>query len=106
MQPNIEITVNTTVSMHPKRMRSVPEIDKILLKIGDYEQKVNVPAGVIVIQNKQLGASYRIEARDRALNMINNPRVCEWGLEYYPRSYFEKLRQSLNSDGTQQKYEH
>ena len=105
MQPSIQITVDTTASIHPERMRSVPEVDDVLSKIRVYEQRVSAPAGVIVIQNRQLGASYRIEGRHKALDLIDNPRVCEWGLQYYPRSYFEDLRHSLKSEGAQQNYE-
>jgi len=51
----INTIVDTAVSVHPKRIRLISEIDEILLKIDVYEKKVGVPAGVIVTQNRQLG---------------------------------------------------
>ena len=95
MQPNIEILVDTVVSVHPKRIRHISEIDEILLKIDVYEKKVGVPAGVIVTQNRQLGGSCRIESESEAFEKKANPGVCEWGVTYYPRSYFEELKKKL-----------
>lgn len=95
MNQTSSISVDTTVGIHPKRIRSISEVEGILSKIVNYEQRVGSNAGVLVMQNKQLGGSYRIESESKAHKIIDQPTKCEWGVTYYSRSYFEELKRSL-----------
>lgn len=96
MNQTPSISVDTTVGIHPKRIRSISEVEGILSKIVNYEQRVGSNAGVLVMQNKQLGGSYRIESKSKAYEIMAQPTKCEFGIKYYSRSYFEKLKISLS----------
>ena len=90
------MTIDTTVDIHPRRIRTLEEVDSTLAKINNYERKKKCEAGVVIIQNRQLGGNYEVVSKEEAIKGIKNPRTCEWYVDFYPRSYFEDLRKKLN----------
>jgi hypothetical protein len=96
------MTIDTIISINPKRIRTQEEVDSILSKIKDYERAKNCKGGVVLKQNRQFGASYRVVSEEEAVNGINHPRTCEWYVKFYPRCYFEGLRKKFN--GIQNRY--
>jgi len=90
------MTIDTFIDIHPKRIVTVAEVDNTLSKIGNYEREMKCEAGVVLVQNRQLGGSYEIVSKEEAIDGINNPRTCEWYVKFYPHSYFKKLRDILN----------
>jgi len=102
--------VDTIVS-DPEMIKNLAEVEETLSRIIAYEKERNCNAGVLSIQKRSLAGSYRIMSVEKAEQwmakpVLNEPPTCEWGIEFYPRSYFEKLRQELSNDGAQQNYEH
>lgn len=92
------MAIDTFVDIHPKRIRTLAEVDDALSKIREYEKQMNCRGGIVLKQNRQLGGSYRIVSEEEAINGINNPGTCEWYVKFYARSYFEELRERLNGD--------
>lgn len=91
----------------PERIRDIAELEDILERMEIYRREY-VPnhseVGVLLIQNRQLGAIYMIESRENAEKeiskpVLSNPRTPEWGVKFYPHSYFVELRERLNGDG-------
>ena len=84
----------------PERIKSLSEVVDILHRMDIYKKEYvsgHSEIGVLLMQNTHLGASYEIVSKEEADYGINNPRKCEWGVKFYPRSYFENLKKRLSS---------
>ncbi|MBS3108027.1 hypothetical protein J4468_03875 [Candidatus Woesearchaeota archaeon] len=90
-------TIDDTISIHPKRIRALDEVDAIIFKIENYEKMLNCNAGVALRQNMQLGSSYIIVSENEANEGLNRPRKFEWYASFFPKSYFENLREKLKN---------
>lgn len=82
----------------PERIRTIHEVDEILSTIEQYEKETGKPAGVLKMQNRQLGAMYYVASREEANKEIAAPKICEWGIKFYPYSFFKDLKQKMLSD--------
>ena len=88
---------------NPERIRKLGEVEDILSRILTYEQETGNCAGVLKMQNRQIGAIHYIISQreaEKEINkpVLNEPRTCEWGVKFYPHSYFEELRERLNGN--------
>jgi len=88
----------------PKRIDSLEKAIDILSKILAYEEETGNPAGVLSIQNPQTGLVCLITSQEEAERetskpVLSNPRTPEWGVRFYPRSYFEELRERFSGQG-------
>ncbi len=89
----------------PERINHRRELDEILGRMDIYAKESGYASdkvGVLMIQNRQLGAIYEITSREEAEIEIGNPynngggkRTSEWGVKFYPRSFFEELKMRL-----------
>ena len=91
--------IDNFVDIHPKRIRTAAELDEIMSKIETYEQKLKCEAGVVIVQNMQLGATYEIVSEGEALSGIANPGKSEQYAKFYPYSYFLSLREKFKKKG-------
>ena len=63
-----------------------------------YETRHQQPAGVLLTQRRQFGSLYEIVSEREAHQELKKPvrqDLPEFGIVYYPRAYFEALRQQL-----------
>jgi len=90
------IELDVIVQTHPKRIKTLPEVDDILSKVKAYEQQLACNAGVLLIQNRSLGSSYRVMSVTEAEEALKKQRSCEWGIRFYPLSFFEEVRRKLS----------
>lgn len=84
----------------PEWIRDRETVDDILERMTQYDKeyvKGKDKIVVLMLQNTQLGAIYTIEPRKVAEYWIKHPRTCEWGIKFYPREYFEELRDKLGN---------
>ncbi len=84
------------ICVNPKRIRTLTQLENVLDALDAYEKKRTCEAVVVLKQNIQLGGSYKIVSKEEAIKGIDNPRKCEWYIKFYPRSYFEDLREKFN----------
>lgn len=96
------MTINTMVEIDPEEITSLSEVDEVLAQISDYEQQKDCKAGVILIQRRQFGGLYRIVSEEEAQKyltkpVLSKPRTPEWGVQFWPRAYFEKRKEELQS---------
>lgn len=87
------MALDVIIDVHPERIRSLDEVNETILKIDEYERKCNCKAGVVLSQNRHLGASYTVVSNTEAEEGIKKPGKYEWYLTFYPKSYFESLRE-------------
>jgi len=93
-----------TLAKNPMGIRTLEELDELLLRISSYERERDCSAGVLLIQRRQFGGIYRIKSVQEAQEWLSRPvyddgkgnHTCEWGVKFYPRSYFEELRKKFN----------
>ena len=90
--------------MHPEKMKSLKEVVDTLSKIDHYERTLHCRGGVLIIQNRQFGSALYLISREEAeyeltKPVLSSPRTTEWGLAFYPRQYFEALRDRLQKKG-------
>ncbi len=95
----INMPIDTIVGS-PEDISSWEGLEDVLSRIITYEKERSCKAGVLLIQRRQFGDAYRIKSEEEAKEwmsrpVLNNPRTCEWGLEFWPRSYFEELKGKL-----------
>ena len=85
-----------TLTRNPENIRTTGELQDIIDRIDSFERMRNCKAGVLLIQRRLFSATYRIVSDEEAHQwmtrpIIAEPRTVEWGLEFYPKSYFEEL---------------
>ena len=85
------------INIDPEEIRTIKELDSIVSKIVEEEERRKCEVGVVLRQNRQLGGSYPIVSIKEANEGLNKPRKCEWYVKFYPRSYFEDLKKELNN---------
>lgn len=93
-----------TIVGDPEMIRTLDEVDRDLSRIRAYERERNCQAGVLLIQRRQFRGLYEIVSKEKAKELISRPvfddgkgnRTCEWGIKFYPRSFYEELREKLN----------
>lgn len=88
------ITLDILIDIHPKRINSLDEINDILLKIEDYEHKIDCEAGVAVIRNNQFGAVYEIISKDK-IKEFSHKNPYEKIMDFYPHTYFNQLKEKF-----------
>lgn len=88
-----------TLVCRPERIKTVEELDEIISRMNVFKKKCAPDDEIVVlmIQSRQLGAIYRMTSKEWAQERIDNPRICDWGIKFYPMSYFEDLRMKLKS---------
>lgn len=82
----------------PERIKTLRELEIVLDKIKAYEKNIGVSTGVLLLQNRQLGAIYYVTSEAEAKRSIEHPGTCEWGIKFYPKSYFENKRSELSKE--------
>ncbi len=90
-----------TIVKDPERIRNLDELEGILSRIIAFEGERKCNAGVLLIQRRLFGGFYMIFSKEKADQYISRPvsdRTPEWGIKFYPRSYFEELREKLNGE--------
>ena len=60
------MSIDAFVSIHPGRIRNSKEVNEILSRIKRFEKKRKCEAGVVIIQNRQLGGIYEIVSKEEA----------------------------------------
>lgn len=93
------MAIDLSISIHPRRIRSISEVEEVLLKIKSAEEIGMCKAGVVLMQNRQLGGSYHLVPCRKAEEGINNPRKCEWFVCFYPSIYFKEMKKMLQQTG-------
>ena len=77
----------------PENIHNENELESVISKIDRFEKINGCSAGVVEIQNNMLGAIFKIIPREEAIKSIRNRKGSEWCVAYYPRSYFEEVKQ-------------
>ena len=85
---------------NPENIETIAEVEDILMRLGQYEREFKHTAAVGLLQNMQLGGSYRIGnseeiQSDVAANCARPYGKVEWYVEFCPREYFEELKARL-----------
>lgn len=91
------MAIDTFIPIHPERIRTKDQVQEILSKIETYEAAAREPAGVVCIQNRQLGFLYEVVSESEGNQWLKKPRIAEWGEAYYPKSYFMQKRDEVLS---------
>ena len=94
-----------TLVRNPERLRRPEEVDDVLYRISIYERERTCEAGVLLIQRMGFSGLYEIVSKRGADEWMSRPvyddgkgnRTCEWGIKFYPRSYFEELREKMRT---------
>ncbi len=92
------MTLNTIV-LDPKEIQSLDEVKKYLRDLTAYEREKKCKAGVLLIQRRQFDALYYILPVERAVAELNKPitqSTPEFGIKFYPTSYFLALHERLS----------
>ena len=82
----------------PESIRNLTEIEEILRKMDLYKKEYTPKSkeiGVIYIQNRQIGGICRIVSIEESKKWLSKQvfsNTPEFGVNYWPRSYFEELR--------------
>ncbi len=82
----------------PEKIRTISEVGDFLSRIISYERSCRYSAGVLLTQRRQFGPLYEIVSEQEAhkeLKKSVRQDLPEFGIAYYPRTYFETLRQKL-----------
>ncbi|RLE42509.1 hypothetical protein DRJ16_04780 [Candidatus Woesearchaeota archaeon] len=80
-----------TIRIHPRRIRSLEELEEILSKL----ESLGDDYGVALLQNRQFGGSYHLVTRkEYEANKYKNGKI-EFYCKFWPRSYFERLREKF-----------
>ncbi|MBI2672246.1 hypothetical protein HYX16_04900 [Candidatus Woesearchaeota archaeon] len=96
------MAVDTIVS-DPGKIKNINELDNYLSKILLFEKTTKQNCGVILIQRRQFGGLYEIVSEEEAkkkLQKLVTSTTPEFGIRFYPRSYFEGLREKLLQEQT------
>lgn len=96
-------TIDNYVDVHPEHIKTLSEVEKILAKIKLFESTTSSRAGVLYMQTRQFGSALYIISQQEAIQeltkpIFNEPRTPEWGLKFFPRAYFEALRERLKGN--------
>ena len=86
------------ITKNPERIRSLDEVDSILTNLRIHQRENRMPAGVLLLQNRQLGGVYVIETQDKAEVALSTPILAdtpEFGITFYTVAYFEAMRDRL-----------
>jgi len=87
----------------PKTLRKICDVDRIMARLDAYEaERGDNGVGVAQIVNPSLGGSYQIVSERLAKILLARKdllaeRIVEYATTFYPRSYFERIKKSLNS---------
>lgn len=82
-----------TMVKNPERITSLEEIDSLLKKIEACEKEINQKCVVLVTQSRGKAGFCSIESKNEAEDSIKNRSRYEWGVKYYDKNYFLKLRE-------------
>jgi len=92
------MALDIIIDIDPEDIRTIEELEQVISKIEIYMKKTKTEAGVVLKQNLQLGASYRIVSKIKAYEGMKKERIGEWYVKYWPHSYFESLREKLKRE--------
>lgn len=96
-----------TIVRNPKQIETEEELVEMLSRIQTYEQERKCKAGVIHIQRRLFGSLFMIVSKEEARGLLKTkvgPTTPEWGIEYYPSGYFEKLRKHFSEKKPEPQY--
>ncbi len=85
-----------TIEVHPRRIKSLDEVDSILNQIDHYANGES--AGVVLRQNMQFGGSLLTRTEEEYQSYLPGNGRREFYCKYWPRSYFKDLRKKLISE--------
>lgn len=88
-----------TIVGNPEKIKNVNEAEDYLSRIMAYEREKNCMAGILLIQRRQFDGLYEIVSEEEAKYELGKPitrDIPEFGVKYYPRTYFEALKERLS----------
>lgn len=85
----------------PEAIEEISEVEDVLARLDAFARERHSEAGVLLIQRRQFAGLYKIVSTTHAEELLarpvqDNPRVPEWGVKFYSRSYFEDLKNKLS----------
>ena len=86
------MSINPIVK-EPSKVKDRIELEEILKKMDDYQTKMG-DSGVLLIQNRQYGALWRICSRLEAAVELGKKVIGstpEWGIEYLSRKTYQEI---------------
>src|SRR3989344_5317062 len=91
-----------TIVKAPERIRNLSEVEDIINRISTYEVERNCNGCVLLLQNMNMGGHYAIISEEEAKSCIDKQilhgqKTAEYGIKFYPRSYFEELREKFRT---------
>ena len=87
-----------TIVKDPEEIKVISEVEAILSRIVHHEIDNRCQSGVLLTQRRQFGSLHEVISEDEAYKELKTPVKCnlpEFGVAYYPRTYFEALRRIL-----------
>ena len=79
-----------TLVRNPERITNPKEIEGIINELEDCKKIEGEECVILVSQKRLTGGYFSIETKKEAEESIQNKGPYEWGIEYYPPSYFEE----------------
>ena len=93
--------INIFLDRDPKKIKNMGDVESILARIIAFEHQYNCDAGVVVIQRRQFPALYEIVSKEKGESLLKKPVLSdtpEFGILYYPHTYFKALRDKLEGN--------
>lgn len=95
------MAVDTFVT-NPEDIEALSEVEDFLTRLDIFERERQCESGILLIQRRQFPSLYKIVSTARAEELLtrpvhDSPRTPEWGVKFYPRSYFEDLKKKLST---------
>ena len=84
-----------TIVKDPEGIKVISEVEDILSRIIHYEIDNRCQSGVLLTQRRQFGSLHEVISEYEACKELKTPvrrNLPEFGVAYYPRTYFEALR--------------
>lgn len=88
-----------TNTIHPERLRTVEEVETVISDLDRLAEEKGADkedCGVALLQNFQLGGSYHAVTKARYESKKHGCGEPEFYCKYWPRAYFEALREKLS----------
>ena len=87
---------------NPEKISKINELERVIQRLKQYKKeflKDNESAGVLLLQNRQIGGIYYITSDKEARELMSVPVIgrkpVEIPIKFWPYSYFEDLRKKL-----------
>jgi len=81
----------------PSRIRSLYEIEDIIERVERYQQEIKATAGVVLVQNAQLGGYCIITSEKDAIDGLQKEKKFEWYAKYWSYKELQELRKNFKA---------